>query len=56
MPDWRLRDIWDEAQHELSDVRLYGDLVLAAFFAGSKPAERETARVLYANAVINGDA
>ena len=55
VPDWRLRDMWDEAQHELSDVRLYGDLVLAAFFAGSKPAERETARALYADAVMNGD-
>ena len=34
----------------------YGDLVLAAFFAGSKPAERETARALHADAVMNGTA
>ena len=56
VPDWRLRDMWDDAQHELSAVRLYGDLVVAAFFAGSKPAERETARALYADAVMNGAA
>ena len=32
--DWALRDMWDEAQHELDQVRLFGDLVVAAFFAG----------------------
>ena len=56
VPDWRLRDMWDEAQHELLDVRLYGDLVIASFFAGSKPTERDTARARYADAVMNGQA
>ena len=25
--DWELRDLWDEAQRELDEVRLFGDLV-----------------------------
>ena len=55
MPERRLRDMWDETQHELRHVRLYGDLVVAAFFAGSKPATREAARTRHAEAVMNGD-
>ena len=35
--DWALRDMWDEAQAELEQVRLFGDLAVAAFFAGAKP-------------------
>lgn len=54
--DWELRDLWDEAQFELSKVRLFGDLVLAAFFAGEKPKEREAKRGEYANAVVGGEA
>ena len=42
--DWELRDLWDEAQFELGKVRLFGDLVLAAFFEGEKPKEREGKR------------
>ena len=34
--DWELRDLWDEAQFELGKVRLFGDLVLAAFFRGGE--------------------
>ena len=33
--DWALRDMWDEAQHELNQVRLFGDLAVAAFFSGT---------------------
>jgi hypothetical protein len=29
---WELRDLWDEAQFALEKVRLFGDLVIAAFF------------------------
>ena len=54
--DSALRDMWDEAQHELSQVRLFGDLVIQAFFLGHKPAERETKRLELAEAVINGTA
>lgn len=39
--DAELRRLWDEALHELSKVRLFGDLVVAAFFEGEKPKERE---------------
>ena len=45
--DRDLRDLWDEAQFELRKVRLFGDLVLAAFFEGSKPKEREQKRTEY---------
>jgi len=53
--DWVLRDLWDEAQTELSQVRLLGDLVPAAFFSGAKPKERETKRAELASAVQAGD-
>ncbi len=41
VPDWDLRDWWDQARFELDKVRLFGDLATAAFFEGSKPKERE---------------
>jgi hypothetical protein len=54
--DWELRDMWDRAQLELGKVRLFGDLVLAAFFEGSKPKDREQKRTEYATAILSGDA
>ncbi len=54
--DWERRDLWDEAQTELGKVRLFGDLVLAAFFEGAKPKEREARRGEYASAVASGEA
>jgi hypothetical protein len=54
--DWTLRDMWDEAQQELQEVRLYGDLAIAAFFAGEKSKARETKRTELADAVTNGTA
>ncbi len=54
--DWQLRDLWNEAQTALSEVRLYGDLVIAAFFDGSKAKEREAKRNEYENDVITGNA
>ena len=56
VPDWDLRDWWDEARFELDKVRLFGDLATAAFFEGSKPKEREAKRAEYAAAVIEGRA
>ena len=35
-----LRDMWDEAQQELDQVRLFGDLAVAAFFQGSSARAR----------------
>ena len=54
--DWERRDLWDEAQLELGKVRLFGDLVLAAFFECSKPKEREARRNEYASAVVSREA
>jgi hypothetical protein len=54
--DWELRNLWDEAQSELAKVRLFGDLVVAAFFENRNPKERETKRAEYARAVVSGEA
>src|SRR5439155_12084153 len=56
VPDWELRHLWDEAQFEVSKVRLFGDLVLAAFFGGEKTKERERKRSEYADVVVSGEA
>jgi hypothetical protein len=54
--DGELRDVWDEAQFELAKVRLFGDLVLAAFFESEKTNEREAKRSEYASVVASGEA
>lgn len=53
--DFRLRDLWDEAQTELRGARLLGDLIPAAFFSGIKPTERETKRTELASAIAMGE-
>ena len=54
--DGERRDLWDQTQFELNKVRLFGDLVVAAFFEGEKPKEREGKRRAYATAVVSGEA
>ncbi len=54
--DWERRDLWDEARFELGKVRLFGDLVLAAYFEGEKPKDRERKRSEYLSAVVSGEA
>ena len=54
--DWELRDLWDQTRLELDQVRLFGDLLLAAFFGGQSAKERESKRYRYAQAVAGGDA
>ena len=54
--DRERRDLWDQAQFELGNVRFFGDLVIAAFFEGEKAKERETKRSAYANAVVSREA
>jgi hypothetical protein len=54
--DWERRDLWDEAQRELGKVRLFGDLVLAAYFDGERPKARERKRSEYVSAVVGGEA
>jgi hypothetical protein len=54
--DAELRHLWDEAGHELDQARLIGDLVCAAYFDGSKDAERENRLAVHANALREGTA
>jgi len=51
-----LSDLWDEALSELSKTRLFGDLVVAAYFEGEKPKARDRRRIEYATAVVSGGA
>lgn len=53
--DFQLRDMWDEAQSELAQVRLYGDLAILAFFGGDKKKAREAKRAEFLGAVTAGD-
>ena len=50
-----LRDLWDEARFKLRDVRCAGDLVLAAFFEGAKPKQREKLRQEFAGVLAAGE-
>ncbi len=53
--DGDLRNWWSEARIDLARVRLSGDLLIAAFFNGRKPKERETKRIEYAGAIFEGE-
>ena len=50
------RELWEEAQQDLSSVLSFGDLAVAAFFQGAKPKERKAKRGEYADAIVNGEA
>ena len=54
--DRELHDFWHDARDEIDPVRLYGDLVLAAYFAEAKPKQREAKRLEFARAVLDGEA
>ena len=56
VPDWELRHLWNEANEETEEVRLLGDLAVAAFFEGSSARQREQLRDQYASAVAEGRA
>ncbi|MYB37481.1 MAG: N-6 DNA methylase [Gammaproteobacteria bacterium] len=43
-PDFELRRLWDDARYEASMVGRFGNLALAAFFAGKNAKEREKHR------------
>ena len=53
--EMELRQLCDDARRETDNVRLLGDLALAAFFDGSKPKQREDLRRQLADAVQRGD-
>ena len=55
-PDRELSRLLDDARHEASNVRLLGDLALAAFFEGAKPKQREQKRLAFAAEVSAGNA
>ena len=54
--DRELHDLWHDARNEIDAVRLYGDLALAAFFAQTKPKQREAKRLEFAGAVTRNEA
>jgi hypothetical protein len=54
--DQQLRVLWGETLREILKVRLFGDLILAAFFEGQNTKEREKKRSEYATIVVNGQA
>jgi hypothetical protein len=54
--DRQLRQLWDQTQFELGNVRLFGDLALAAFFEGEKPKDRESKLNEYVSEVASGKA
>ena len=52
----RLQNLWRDARDAVADVRLFGDLALAAFFEGSKPKERASRREAYQAAILTRQA
>lgn len=51
VPDEKRRALWAEAQSELENVRLFGDMAAAAFFDAETPKERERKRLEYVSAI-----
>lgn len=56
VPDREVRDLWQQAVEEIEAVRLFGDLVVTAFFEGRRQKERELRRTAYAALVADGEA
>ena len=56
VPDRDVRDLWRQALDEIEAVRLFGDLVVTAFFEGRKEKDRELRRSGYAAMVAGGEA
>ena len=56
VPDREVRDLWRQAVDEIRAVRLFGDLVVTAFFEGRKQKGREVRRSAYAVLVADGKA
>ena len=53
--EMELRQLCDDARYETDNVRLLGDMALAAFFEGSKPKQREDLRRQFGDAVQRGE-
>ena len=54
--DRERHELWRDARDEIDAVRLFGDLIIAAFFAEAKSKQREAKRREFADAVVNGEA
>ena len=52
--DLSLHSLWMLACEELDKIRLFGDLVLLAFFSGSQHRYREAKRLQFADSVLDG--
>ena len=53
--EMELRHLCDDARYQTDNVRLLGDLALAAFFEGSKPKQREDLRRQFGDVVQRGE-
>ena len=51
--DRELQRLWRDTDEALTEVRLFGDLVLSAFFEKSKPRDRESRRLAYREVIRN---
>ena len=56
VPDRDVHGLWGQAVEEIRAVRLFGDLVVSAFFEGRKHKDRELRRSAYAALVAGGEA
>lgn len=54
--DSSLRENWKHASMIVDEVRLFGDLIVAAFFVANRPKHREFVRSQYAESVISDTA
>ena len=52
----RRQNLLRDSQDAVAAVRLFGDLVLASFFEGAKPKERESRLAAYQSAILSQDA
>ncbi len=54
--DEQLQKLWADARDAVAEVRLFGDLTLAAFFEGAKPKERAARLAAYQEAILTREA
>jgi len=54
--DRELHDLWYQAEQEMIAIRRVGDLVVKAYFDGDGAKDRDDKRIVYANAIVNGNA
>ena len=52
VPEHELRELLDDAEHQLRHVRRTADMVVTAFFGGGKPKEREERRSRFADLLL----